>query len=331
MTIRIRRREFVAALGGAVAAWPLAARGQQGERMRRIGMLMNLAADDPESSARLTAFVQALQQLGWTDGRNARIDIRWGTADPDLYRKYAVELVALAPDVIFAASGSTVPALLQATRGIPIVFAQTTDPVAAGFVSSLARPSGNATGFVNFEFGLAGKWLELLKQIRPGTVRVGVLRDIVNPTQGIPQFAAIQTVAPSLGVELTAMGVIDAAEIEKGIKDFARGPNDGLVVTASPLTAAFRALIISLAARHHLPAVYPFHFLPVPAVWSRMARIRSTSIAGRPATSIASSGARSPPTCRSKRRPSTSCRSISKPPRHLASPCHQHCWPAPTR
>jgi putative ABC transport system substrate-binding protein len=260
MSIRIQRREFVAALGSAAAAWPLAGRGQQRERMRRIGVLWNLAADDPESSARLTAFVQGLQQSGWTDRRNVRIDLRWGAGDPELYRRYAMELVALAPDVILAGSGATVPALLQATRSIPIVFAQTPDPVAAGYVASLARPGGNATGFINFEFGLAGKWIELLKQIKPSTARVGVLRDVVNPSTGIPQFAAIQTVAPSLNIELTAIGVVEANEIEKGIKDFVRGPNDGLIVTATPLTAVHRDLIVAAAARYRLPAVYPFRY-----------------------------------------------------------------------
>jgi putative ABC transport system substrate-binding protein len=255
----MNRRNLLSLLGG-VAAFPVAARAQQGERVRRIGVLMNLAADDPESSSRLTAFVQALQQLGWNDGRNVRFDIRWGVGDPNLYRKYAMELVALAPDVILAAAGSTVPALLEATRSIPIVFAQTPDPVGSGYVSSLARPGGNATGFMQFEFGLSAKWLELLKQIAPRVVRVGVLRDVVFAANGIPQFAAIQTAAPSLAVELTAIGVRDRAEIEHGISDFVRGPNDGLIVTSNALNAVHRDLIISLAAIHHLPAVYPFRY-----------------------------------------------------------------------
>jgi putative ABC transport system substrate-binding protein len=254
------RREFITLFGGAAAGWPLAARAQQLQRMRRIGVLMNLAADDAEGQARLAAFMQGLQEAGWAVGRNLRFDVRWGAGDTDLFRRYAMELVAFTPDAILAASGSTVPPLLQATRSIPIVFAQTSDPVGAGFVSSLARPGGNVTGFMQFEFGISAKWLELLKQIVPPVTRVGVLRDVVNAAQGIPQFAAIQAVAPSFGVELTAIGVGDATEIEQGINEFVRGPNDGLIVTASPLTAVHRDLIIERAARHHLPAVYPFRY-----------------------------------------------------------------------
>jgi putative ABC transport system substrate-binding protein len=255
----IRRRDFITLLGGA-AAWPLAARAQQGERMRRIGVLSNLASDDPEGQTRNATFLQALQELGWTDGRNVRIEIRWGAGDPNLYRRYAMELVAFAPDVVVATAGSAVPALLEATRSIPIVFAQTPDPVGSGYVSSLARPGGNATGFAQFEFGLSAKWLELLKQIAPRVTRVGVFRDVIYAANGIPQFAAIQAVAPSLGVELTAIGVRNRAEIERGINEFVRGPTDGLIVTASALTAVHRDLIFSLAASHHLPAVYPFRY-----------------------------------------------------------------------
>jgi putative ABC transport system substrate-binding protein len=256
----MKRREFITLLGGA-AAWPLAAWAQRPERMRRIGVLMNLAADDPESSSRLTAFVQALQQLGWTDGRNVRIDIRWGAGNPELYRRYAMELVAAVPDVILAGGGVAGTALLQATRSIPIVFAQTADPVGFGFVNSLARPGGNATGFMEYEFGLGAKWLEFLKQIAPRVGRVGVLRDIINSgVQGVPIFAAIQTAASSFGVELTAIGVRDATEIEHEINEFARGPNGGLIITGSPLTALHRDLIVSLAAKHRLPAVYPFRY-----------------------------------------------------------------------
>jgi putative tryptophan/tyrosine transport system substrate-binding protein len=223
-------------------------------------VLMNLAADDPESSARLSAFVQRLQQMGWTDGRNVQVEVRWGEGNPDLFRRYAMELVAHAPDVILAASGATVSPLLQATRSIPIVFAQTPDPVGSGYVSSLARPGGNATGFTQIDFGVSAKWLELLKQIAPRIKRVGVLRDVVNIEQGLPQFAALQAVSASFGVELTAIGVRDPMEIEYGIKEFLRGENDGLIITASPLTAVYRDLIISLAAKHHLPAVYPFRY-----------------------------------------------------------------------
>jgi putative ABC transport system substrate-binding protein len=258
----LSRRNFITLLGGAAASgavWPVATRAQQRERMRRIGVLMSIAADDPESPARVTAFAQGLQQLGWTVGRSLRIDYR-GAGDIDLFRKYAAELVALVPDVILAGGGSTVPPLLQATRTIPVVFAVTADPVGAGYVASLARPGGNTTGFALFEFSMGGKWLELLKQIAPRVTRVGVLRDVVNGTQGIPQFAAIQTAAPSFGVDLTPIGVRDATEIERGITDFVRGPNDGLIVTASPLTAVHRDSITMLAARHRLPAVYPYRY-----------------------------------------------------------------------
>ena len=255
MAIHIRRREFIAALGGMAATWPLAARAQQGERMRRIGVLMALAADDPTGQARLIAFVQALQELGWTDGRNVRIDTRWAAGDADRFRRYAAELVALAPDVILASGGTGVGALLQATHTVPIVFTQTNDPVGAGYVDSLARPGGNATGFTNQEYGTSGKYLELLKDIAPRIARAAVLRDPTIP-QGICQFGAIQAVAPSLGVELRPIDVHDAREIERAVKTFALSANGGLIVTGSALTALHRGLIITLAARHKLPAVY---------------------------------------------------------------------------
>jgi putative ABC transport system substrate-binding protein len=241
----------------AARRWPLAARAQQGERVRRIGVLINLAADDPESGARLAAFVKGLQELGWADGRNVRIETRWGGADADRVRRYAAELVALAPDVILASGGSTVGPLQQATRTVPIVFVNVTDPVGAGFVASLARPRGNATGFIYFEFGIGGKWLELLKEIAPGVMRAAVLRDAATTT-GVGQFAAIQSVAPSFGVELSPIGVRNAGEVEPAVTAFARSSNDGLIVTASVLAIAHRDLIISVAARHRLPAVYPF-------------------------------------------------------------------------
>ena len=263
MSICLQRREFIALSGGAAVGWPFASCAQQRERMRRIGVLMNLAADDPESSARLTAFLQGLQQLGWTDGRNIQVEIRWGAGNPDLFRRYATELVAHAPDVILAASGATVSPLLQATRSIPIVFAQTPDPVGTGYVSSLARPGGNATGFTQIEFGVSAKWLEFLKQVAPRVARVGVLRDVSNIELGLPQFGALQAVSASFGVELTAIGVRDAMKIEHDTTEFVRGRNDGLIITASPLTAVHRDLIISLAAKHHLPAVYPFRYYAI--------------------------------------------------------------------
>jgi ABC-type uncharacterized transport system substrate-binding protein len=258
-TAFIGRREFITLIGGAAAAWPLAAHAQQGERMRRIGVLMNLSADDPEGQARVVAFVQGLQQTGWTDGRNVRLDIRWGAGDPERIRKFAAELVTLAPDVILAAGALTVGPLQQMSRTIPIVFAGITDPVGAGFVASLARPGGNATGFSNFEYGISGKWLELLKQIAPRTTRAGVLRD---PTliASISQFAAIQSVAPSLGIELTPIDTRGADEIERALGVFAREQNSGIIVVTGTSAIIRRGLIISLANQHRLPAVYPFRY-----------------------------------------------------------------------
>ena len=255
----MNRRAVITLLGGATAAWPMAARAQQRERMRRIGVLLNLAADDPEAQARLAAFHQGLQELGWTVGRNVRIDYRWGAGDTDRLRRDATELVALAPDVILASAGLTVRALQQATRNVPIVFAQVIDAVGAGFVASLARPGGNTTGFTLFEYGISGKWLELLKQIAPGVTRAAVLRDPTNPTV-IGQFGAIQSVAPSLGMELSPVGVRDPDEIERAITAFARGANDGMVVLSSGLTIIHRHLIIRLSARYRLPTVYPYRF-----------------------------------------------------------------------
>jgi putative ABC transport system substrate-binding protein len=251
----VRRREFIWLLGGAAAAWPLTARGQQPERMRRIGALMSTAADDPEGQARIAAFHQGLQQLGWTEGRNMRIDLRWGAGDADRNRRYAAELIALAPEVILASGGSTVSALLQLTRTVPIVFTQTPDPVGAGYVESLAHPGGNATGFMNFEYSMGGKLLELLKQIAPGVTRAAVLRDLAIP-QGVGQWGAIQTAAPSFGVEVIPISVRDAAEIERAVTAFARSANAGMIVPGSGLAIAHRNMIALLAARYRLPTVY---------------------------------------------------------------------------
>jgi putative tryptophan/tyrosine transport system substrate-binding protein len=253
----MRRREFIGLVGEAAVTLPLAARAQQAERMRRIGALMNLAADDPEALGRITAFVQGLQQLGWSDGRNARIIARWAAGNDDNFRKYSAELVALAPDAILATSTPAVLALQQATHTVPIVFVTVIDPVGAGMVASLARPGGNTTGFTVFEYGMSGKWVELLKEIAPGVRRVAVLRDL---TIGIAQLAAIQAVAPSLGVELSVVGTRGADEIERAVTDFARSPNGGLIVTAGTTPAIHRELISTLAARHQLPAVYPFRY-----------------------------------------------------------------------
>ena len=253
---KMRRRDFIRGLGGAAATWPLAVRAQQDERVRRIGVLVASPADDAELQARVAAFKEGLAQLGWTEGRNVRIDTRWATTNADDLRKHAAELAASTPDVLVGASGTTtVAALLQATRTVPIVFAIVVDPVGAGFVASLARPGGNATGFTMFEYGMSGKWLELLKQIAPGVTRAAVLRDPAIAS-GIGQFGAIQAVAPSLRVELSPVDVRDAPEIERAVTAFAGIENGGLVVTASPSGTVHRELIIALAARHKLPAVY---------------------------------------------------------------------------
>jgi putative ABC transport system substrate-binding protein len=251
----MQRREFITLLGGA-AAWPFAARAQQPERMRRIGILLPAVADDPEFQAWVGAFLQELALLGWTIGRNVRIDTRWATANAADIRRHAAELAALAPDVIMAAGASTVGPLLQATRAVPVVFPTVVDPVGAGYVESLARPGGNATGFLLFEYSLGGKWLELLKQIAPGVTRVAVFRDPASPS-GTGQFGAIQAVAPSLGVEVSPLNVQrDAGEIERAIAAFARAPNGGLILTASGMSIFHHDVIIKLAARHKLPAVY---------------------------------------------------------------------------
>jgi ABC-type uncharacterized transport system substrate-binding protein len=254
----MRRREFITLLGGAAVAGPLIARAQQGERMRRIGALMAIAADDPEAQARLTAFVQGLQQLGWTVGQNVRIDYRWGS-NADALSRYAAELVALAPDVILAHSSASVAPLLLTSRTVPLVFTIVADPVGAGYIESLARPGGNATGFTNFEYSIAGKWLDLLKEIAPGVTRAAVLRES-GIAAGPGQFGAIQAQAQSLGVELRPVDVRDAGEIERAITVFAQGSNGGLIVTGSPAAVVHRGLIVALAARHRLPAVYNTRF-----------------------------------------------------------------------
>ena len=252
----MRRREFLGALGGAAAAWPLVARAQQPEPVRRIGVLQGGGdADDPRSQASTAAFLQALQQLGWTDGRNVRIDYRWPAGDADKARKYAAELVALAPDVILAVSIASLTLLLQTTRTVPIVFVGVSDPVGAGYVDSLSRPGGNVTGFMLYEYDLSAKWLELLKEIAPGVTRAAVLRDPAI-TSGIGQFAVIQYVSRSIGLEVSPVDVRDAPEIERGVSAFTRAPNGGPILTGSALSILHRDLIVTLAARHKLPAVY---------------------------------------------------------------------------
>ena len=251
----MRRREFIGLLGGAAAAWPLPVRAQQPERMRRIAVLLPATSDNLDYQTWVGSFLQGLQQSGWTIGRNVQIDTRWATANAAAVRRHAAELVALAPDVILAHGAMSVGPLLEATRTVPIVFPIVADPVGAGFVDSLARPGGNATGFMNIEYSMGGKWLELLKEIAPGVTRAAVLRDTANPT-GIAQFGVIQTMAPSLRVEVTPVNIRDAPEIERAIAAFARSSNGGLVVTPSGSASLHRDLIVTLAARHKLPAVY---------------------------------------------------------------------------
>jgi putative ABC transport system substrate-binding protein len=243
-------------LGGAAAAWPLAARAQQGERMRRIGVLMHSAADEPEAQARFAAFLQGLQESGWAVGRNVRIDTRWSVGDATRLRRDAEELVALGPDVILAGVGGTTGALQPASRTVPIVFAQSVDPVGNGYVASLARPGGNTTGFLQFEYSLAGKWLELLKEFASSVMRVGIVRE--PGIAGIGQWAVIQSVASSLGVEVSPIALSNASEIEAAVAAVARGSNGGLIVVVSAASLFHRELIVALAARHRLPAVYPY-------------------------------------------------------------------------
>jgi putative ABC transport system substrate-binding protein len=255
MASHIERRKFLATLGGAAVAWPLAARAQQPAQLRRIGVLMPFAEDDPVGQARVAAFVQGLQQSGWTDGRNVRIDYRWSAGDADRIRKLAMELIALGPDVVMAFTSAGVAPLRQVTGTVPIVFAVVADPVGAGYVESLARPGGNVTGFEAYEYGVSGKWIELLKEIVPHLTRVAVLRDSAIPA-GLGQFGALQAVAPSFGVELRPLDLNDPGGIEHGIAAFTKGSNNGLIVTGSPSATRHRNLIITLAARHKLPAVY---------------------------------------------------------------------------
>ena len=256
----MRRREFISLIGGSAAAWPLMARAQQADTVRRIGILTNLSKDDPEGRARDEAFAERLRQLGWSEDRNLRIEARQTGGRAELAHKYAAELVALAPDVIVTTGSAGLIPLLQLTRTIPIVFTIVPDPVGAGFVDSLARPGGNATGFSQFEYGLSSKWLELLKEVAPGVTRVAVVRE-PGLTAAIAQFAALEAVAPSLHVELVPLNLRDDGEIEREIDTFARSPADGLIVTSGPLASVHRDLIIQAVARHKLPAVYVTRYM----------------------------------------------------------------------
>jgi putative ABC transport system substrate-binding protein len=326
----IRRRQFITLLGGAAAAWPLVARAQQREPVRRIGVLMNTTANDPEVPMRLAVFLQGLQELGWTVGRNVRIDYRWGEGDTTRIRNQVAELVALMPDVILAGGGTMVGPLQQVTRTVPIVFANVTDPVGSGYVESLAHPGGNATGIALFEYSTGGKWLELLKEIAPRVTRVAVLRD-AGLTSGGGQLGVLQGAAQSFGVELSPVGVRTAAEIERGVTAFARGANGGLIVTSSSFARFHRDLIVTLASRHRLPAVYSNRaFIDAGGLISygvdsfdqyRLASgyidriLRGEKPADLPVVQPTKS----------------SWSSISRPPRRSASQCRRTCLPAPTR
>jgi putative ABC transport system substrate-binding protein len=254
----MRRREFISLLGGAVAAWPLAVSAQSGP-LRRVGIFMDLSEQDPEGQTRVAAFRKGLQDLGWTEGRNVKFDIRWTAGDPVRMRRYAAELVGLAPEVIMNGGLPTLVAMQQETRTIPIVFAQVLDPVGAGFVESLAQPGGNITGFISFEYSMAGKWLETLKLMAPHIVRIGAVRDLASPSE-MGMLGAIQAVIPGFAMQFIAVGGRDAADFERGIGQFAREPNGGLIILPSPNTLVHRRAIMALAARHRLPAIYPYGF-----------------------------------------------------------------------
>ena len=255
----MRRREFLGLVGGAAVAWPLAARAQQPERMRRVGVLMATTSDEPESQARMTAFAQGLQEVGWSVGRNVRIDVRWSGGDFERVHKDAGELVALGPDVLVAGIGPTTQALQRATRTLPIVFTQAVDPVGVGTIKSMARPGGNTTGFTQFEYGLSAKWLELLREVAPQVARVGIVRDATSAV-GIGQWAVLGAAAAPLGVEVSPIDLAVAGNTEAVVTEFARGPNDGLIVGVGAISTIQRQLIVSLAARHRLPTVYAYRF-----------------------------------------------------------------------
>jgi ABC-type uncharacterized transport system substrate-binding protein len=255
----VKRREFITLLGGAAVAWPVAARAQQGDRMRRVGIFMDLSEQDAEGQTRVAAFRKGLQDLGWMEGRNVKFDTRWTAGDPVLMRRYAAELVRLAPEVIMNGGLPTLVAMQQETRTIPIVFAQVLDPVGAGFVDSLARPGGNITGFVSFEYSMAGKWLETLKLLAPNIVRIAAIRDLASPSE-MGMLGAIQAIMPAFAMPFVAVGGRDAAEFQRAIEEFARQPNGGLIILPSPNTLVHRRAIMALAALRRLPAIYPYGF-----------------------------------------------------------------------
>jgi putative tryptophan/tyrosine transport system substrate-binding protein len=325
----MRRREFIALLAGAAALRPLAAHAQA-DRVRRVGVLMNLGADDAEGQARLAALLQGLQEAGWVVGRNLRIEIRWGAGDADNFRKHAAELVSHAPDVLFASGIPAATPLLQATRTVPIVFAQVVDPVGAGLVTSLARPGGNATGFTFAEYGIGAKWVEFLKEIGPAVTRVAVLRD-ANNSSGIGYLGAIQSAAASRGMEVTPVGINDAGEIERGIRAFAPAPNGGLIVTGNTLTMVHRELIITLAGGTGFRRFMAYPCLSTMAAYCPTARIRSIHTGGRPAMSIASSKAKPLPSFRCKRRPNSFSASTSRPQKRSESLFRKRCLLRPIK
>jgi putative tryptophan/tyrosine transport system substrate-binding protein len=327
---QLKRRAFITLLGGAAAAWPLAARAQQAERMRRIGVFMPGVADDPEYEVRIAAFLQGLGELGWIVGRNVRIDYRWGAGDVERYRVVAAELMALSPDVALAYGYATANALQKATRSVPIVFASVTDPVGGGLVASLARPGGNATGFITSEFGFAGKWLELLKEVAPRVTRVAVLRNAAIASQ-IALFGSIQSVAPSFRVELRPIDTSDASEIERAVTAFAGESNGGLIAASGAGVIRHRELIVALAAQHRLPAVYAYRgHVASGGLISYSSDPVDNSGARRP-MSAASSKGKSPPTYLCRLPQSTSWPSTSRPPKRSAWRCRRRCSPAPTR
>jgi putative ABC transport system substrate-binding protein len=255
----MRRREFITLVGGAAAALPLAARAQQAERLRRVGVFMDLAENDAEGQARVAAFRKGLQDLGWTEGKNIRFEYRWTAGDPVLMRRYAAEMVGLAPEVVMNGGLPTLVAMQQETRTIPIVFAQVLDPVGAGFVESLARPGGNITGFVSFEYSMAGKWLDTLTHMAPRMTRIAAVRDLASPSE-MGMLGAIQAVMPTFTMPFVVVGGRDAGEFERAIETFARDPNGGLIILPSPNTLVQRRVIMAMAARHRLPAIYPYGF-----------------------------------------------------------------------
>jgi putative ABC transport system substrate-binding protein len=259
MSTPMRRREFITLLGGAAAAWPRVARAQQDGRVRRIAVFMDLAEDDAEGQTRVAAFRNGLRDLGWVEGRNVRFDYRWTAGDPARMRRFAAELVALAPEVIMNGGLPTLVAMQQETRTIPIVFAQVLDPVGAGFVDSLSRPGGNITGFLSFEYSMAGKWLQTLKEVAPHIAKVGAIRDLASPSE-MGMLGAIQAIMPTFSMPLIGVGGRDAAEFERAIETFAREPNGGLIILPSPVSLVYRQAIMSMAARHRLPAIYPYGF-----------------------------------------------------------------------